>query len=110
MKIELGLNGKIDVLLPIISFGLDGVFILEIMINDSFIKHHLLQRFLLEHFSKTKAQVVCLLGKRGLIHRSLGFDYQGIETLQIKLEDWHSIDVILYVYGYNYLRSNATMM
>nr|AKZ30140.1 NADH dehydrogenase subunit J [Goodenia rosea] len=38
--------------------------------------------------------------KRGLIHRSLGFDYQGIETLQIKPEDW----LMLYVYGYNYLR------
>nr|YP_010581074.1 NADH-plastoquinone oxidoreductase subunit J [Heliamphora minor]UZT27395.1 NADH-plastoquinone oxidoreductase subunit J [Heliamphora minor] len=42
-----------------------------------------------------------------MIHRSLGFDYQGIETLQIKPEDWHSIAVILYVYGYNYLRSQC---
>ncbi|KAF1876924.1 hypothetical protein Lal_00033849 [Lupinus albus] len=39
------------------------------------------------------------LVKHGLIHRSLGFDYQGIETLQIKSEDWHSIAVILYVYA-----------
>ncbi|KAL2925249.1 NAD(P)H-quinone oxidoreductase subunit J chloroplastic [Bienertia sinuspersici] len=45
------------------------------------------------------------LVKHGLVHRSLGFDYQGVETLQIKSEDWHSIAVILYVYGYNYLRS-----
>nr|QKK47884.1 NADH dehydrogenase subunit J [Parrya pinnatifida] len=45
------------------------------------------------------------LAKRGLVHRSLGFDYQGIETLQIKPEDWHSIAVSLYVYGYNYLRA-----
>ena len=45
------------------------------------------------------------LAKHGLVHRSLGFNYQGIETLQIKLEDWHSIVVILYVYDYNYLRS-----
>ncbi|KAJ8772775.1 hypothetical protein K2173_027952 [Erythroxylum novogranatense] len=45
------------------------------------------------------------LVKHGIVHRSLGFDYQGIETLQVKLEDWHSIAVILYVYGYNYLRS-----
>ena len=37
------------------------------------------------------------LVKHGLVHRSLGFDYQGIETLQIKPEDWHSIAVILYV-------------
>nr|YP_009409895.1 NADH dehydrogenase subunit J [Cressa cretica]ASJ65098.1 NADH dehydrogenase subunit J [Cressa cretica] len=47
------------------------------------------------------------LVKHGIIHRSLGFDYQGIETLQIKPEDWHSIAVILYVYGYNYLRSQC---
>ncbi|KAF4360017.1 hypothetical protein F8388_004524 [Cannabis sativa] len=45
--------------------------------------------------------------KHGLVHRSLGFDYQGIETLQIKPEDWHSIAVILYVSGYNYLRSQC---
>ena len=37
--------------------------------------------------------------KHGLLHRSLGFDYQGVETLQIKPEDWHSIAVILYVYS-----------
>ncbi|PHT45139.1 NAD(P)H-quinone oxidoreductase subunit K, chloroplastic [Capsicum baccatum] len=30
-----------------------------------------------------------------------------IETLQIKPEDWHSIAVIFYVYGYNYLRSQC---
>lgn len=37
-----------------------------------------------------------------LVHRSLGFDSRGIQTLQIKVEDWDSIAVILYVYGYNY--------
>nr|ULQ66372.1 NADH-plastoquinone oxidoreductase subunit J [Isolepis setacea] len=42
-----------------------------------------------------------------LVHRSLGFDSRGIETLQIKAEDWDSIGVILYVYGYNYLRSQC---
>ncbi|KAD7477256.1 hypothetical protein E3N88_00392 [Mikania micrantha] len=47
------------------------------------------------------------LVKHALIHRSLGFDYQGIEALQIKPPDWHSIAVILYVYGYNYLRSQC---
>ena len=36
------------------------------------------------------------LVKHGRIHRSLGFDYQGIKTLQIKPEDWHSIAIILY--------------
>ena len=47
------------------------------------------------------------LVKHGLVHRSLGFDYQGIKTLQVKSGHWHSITVILYVYGYNYLRSQC---
>ncbi|KAJ4736362.1 hypothetical protein LUZ62_010123 [Rhynchospora pubera] len=38
------------------------------------------------------------LVKYELVHRSLGFDSRGIETLQIKVEDWDSIAVILYVY------------
>ncbi|KAL7114676.1 hypothetical protein ACP275_04G136700, partial [Erythranthe tilingii] len=42
-----------------------------------------------------------------IIYRSLGFDYQEIKTLQIRPEDWHSIVVILYVYGYNYLHSQC---
>ncbi|KAG8390990.1 hypothetical protein BUALT_Bualt01G0141400 [Buddleja alternifolia] len=53
---------------------------------------------------KMQGRLSAWLVKHGIIHRSLGFDYQGIETLQIKAEDWHSIAVILYVYGYNYLR------
>ncbi|KAF2952722.1 hypothetical protein DAI22_01g355600 [Oryza sativa Japonica Group] len=47
------------------------------------------------------------LVKHEVVHRSLGFDHRGIETLQIKAEDWDSIAVILYVYGYNYLRSQC---
>ncbi|CAN6440741.1 unnamed protein product [Victoria cruziana] len=47
------------------------------------------------------------LVKHELVHRYLGFDYQGVETLQIKPEDWYSIAVISYVYGYNYLRSQC---
>nr|YP_010263495.1 NADH-plastoquinone oxidoreductase subunit J [Cymbidium canaliculatum]UIX53994.1 NADH-plastoquinone oxidoreductase subunit J [Cymbidium canaliculatum] len=34
------------------------------------------------------------LVKHELIHRSLGCDCRGIETLQIKIEDWDSIAVI----------------
>ncbi|KAH0440297.1 hypothetical protein IEQ34_023854 [Dendrobium chrysotoxum] len=45
--------------------------------------------------------------KHELINRSLGFDCRGIETLQRKTEDWDSIAVISYVYGYNYLRSQC---
>ena len=45
------------------------------------------------------------LVKHEVVHRSLGFEHRGIETLQIKAGDQDSIAVILYVYGYNYLRS-----
>jgi NAD(P)H-quinone oxidoreductase subunit J len=37
------------------------------------------------------------LVKHGQVQSSLGFDYQGIESLHIKPEDWHSMAVILYV-------------
>ncbi|RRT49656.1 hypothetical protein B296_00026766 [Ensete ventricosum] len=47
---------KIDILLPIISFMFDAVLILEIMIKNCFILHHLLQRYLLKHFSNPKVQ------------------------------------------------------
>lgn len=47
------------------------------------------------------------LVRHGLIHKSLDLDYQGIETLLIKPEDWHSIVIILYAYGYNYLGSQC---
>ncbi|GER54692.1 NAD(P)H-quinone oxidoreductase subunit J [Striga asiatica] len=46
---------------------------------------------------KMQGRLSAWLVKHGIIHRSLGFDYQKIETLQIKSEDWHSIAVILYV-------------
>ncbi|MED6186236.1 hypothetical protein PIB30_064933 [Stylosanthes scabra] len=60
-----------------------------------------------EEKQKMQGRLSSWLVKHGLIHRSLGFDYLGVETLQIKPEDWHSIAVILYVYGYNYLRSQC---
>lgn len=47
------------------------------------------------------------LVKHGLVHRSLGFDYKGIQTLQIKPEVWHFVAVILYICGCNYLRSKC---
>jgi NAD(P)H-quinone oxidoreductase subunit J len=47
------------------------------------------------------------LAKKKLTHRPLGFDYQGVETLKIRSEDWLSIVVVLYVYGFNYLRSQC---
>lgn len=57
--------------------------------------------------TKIQGRVSIWLIKHNLIHRPLGFDYQGIETLQIRSEDWPSLAVALYVYGFNYLRSQC---
>ncbi|KAG5576159.1 hypothetical protein H5410_056293 [Solanum commersonii] len=46
MKIELGLNERIGVLLPTTSFMFDAKIHTEIMIKEFFINHHLLQRSL----------------------------------------------------------------
>nr|YP_009032827.1 NADH-plastoquinone oxidoreductase subunit J [Osmundastrum cinnamomeum]AHA59560.1 NADH-plastoquinone oxidoreductase subunit J [Osmundastrum cinnamomeum] len=42
-----------------------------------------------------------------LAHRPLGFDYQGVEIIQVKAEEWPSIAIALYVCGSNYLRSQC---
>nr|QWW93110.1 NADH-plastoquinone oxidoreductase subunit J [Fossombronia mylioides] len=57
--------------------------------------------------TKIQGRVSIWLIKHNLTHRPLGFDYQGIETLQIRSEDWPSLAVALYVYGFNYLRSQC---
>jgi len=57
MKIELGLDKRIGVLLPLTSFMLEAVFILEITIKDFFISRHLQRSLLkLKLFSNTKVQ------------------------------------------------------
>ncbi|KAG6540532.1 hypothetical protein Mapa_018045 [Marchantia paleacea] len=57
--------------------------------------------------NKIQGRLSIWLSKHNLTHRPLGFDYQGIETLQIRSEDWPSLAVALYVYGFNYLRSQC---
>nr|YP_010569787.1 NADH-plastoquinone oxidoreductase subunit J [Podocarpus sellowii]UZF97494.1 NADH-plastoquinone oxidoreductase subunit J [Podocarpus sellowii] len=56
---------------------------------------------------KIRGRLSAWLAKHKLAHRALGFDYQATETLQIKSEDWASIAIALYVYGFNYLRSQC---
>jgi NAD(P)H-quinone oxidoreductase subunit J len=57
--------------------------------------------------SKIQGRLSIWLVKHGLTHRPLGFDYQGIETLQIRSQDWPSLALSLYAYGFNYLRSQC---
>nr|QQP00223.1 NADH dehydrogenase subunit J [Selaginella nipponica] len=56
---------------------------------------------------KVQGQLSAWLAEHELAHRPLGFDHQGTETLQIQSEDWPSVAVALYVYGFNYLRAQC---
>jgi NAD(P)H-quinone oxidoreductase subunit J len=51
-----------------------------------------------------QGRVSTWLTKYGLSHRVLGLDYQGIEIIEVKPDDWPSVAVSLYIYGFNYLR------
>nr|WCR30485.1 NADH-plastoquinone oxidoreductase subunit J [Selaginella remotifolia] len=55
--------------------------------------------------SPVRGQVSAWLAEHRLAHRPLGFDHQGIETIQIQYGDWPSVAVALYVYGFDYLRA-----
>nr|YP_010881434.1 NADH-plastoquinone oxidoreductase subunit J [Pellia epiphylla]WIA67387.1 NADH-plastoquinone oxidoreductase subunit J [Pellia epiphylla var. borealis]WIA67472.1 NADH-plastoquinone oxidoreductase subunit J [Pellia epiphylla var. borealis]WIA67910.1 NADH-plastoquinone oxidoreductase subunit J [Pellia epiphylla]WIA67995.1 NADH-plastoquinone oxidoreductase subunit J [Pellia epiphylla]WIA68081.1 NADH-plastoquinone oxidoreductase subunit J [Pellia epiphylla] len=57
--------------------------------------------------NKIQGRFSTWLIRHGLTHRPLGFDYQGVETLQVKSKDWPSVAVSPYVYGFNYLRSQC---
>lgn len=54
--------------------------------------------------SNRRGRLSIWMAQNELSHRPLGFDYQGVEVLQIKAEDLPSIAIALYVYGFNYLR------
>jgi NAD(P)H-quinone oxidoreductase subunit J len=40
-------------------------------------------------------------------HKSLGFDYAGVEIIEAMLQDWPAVALALYMYGFNYLRSQC---
>ena len=44
------------------------------------------------------------LAKRKLENRSLGYDYQGVEVLQVRPSSLSAVALALYAYGFNYLR------
>nr|YP_009258480.1 30 kDa subunit of NADH-plastoquinone oxidoreductase [Netrium digitus]ANI25486.1 30 kDa subunit of NADH-plastoquinone oxidoreductase [Netrium digitus] len=57
--------------------------------------------------SQMQGRLSIWLTTNNLPHRPLGFDYQGVEIVEVKPEDWPSVAVSLYVYGMNYLRSQC---
>jgi len=44
------------------------------------------------------------LAARKLENRSLGYDYQGVEVVQVKPSNLPAVALALYAYGFNYLR------
>nr|YP_010932846.1 30 kDa subunit of NADH-plastoquinone oxidoreductase [Klebsormidium mucosum]WKT07151.1 30 kDa subunit of NADH-plastoquinone oxidoreductase [Klebsormidium mucosum] len=44
------------------------------------------------------------LATRKLENRSLGYDYQGVEVVQVKSNNLSAVALALYAYGFNYLR------
>ena len=48
------------------------------------------------------------LAKLGLKHKCLGFDYQGVEIIQVTREDLLAVCASLYTDGWNYLRNQVT--
>ena len=44
------------------------------------------------------------LAARKLENRSLGYDYQGVEVVQVKSNNLSAVALALYAYGFNYLR------
>nr|YP_010969807.1 NADH-plastoquinone oxidoreductase subunit J [Pteris arisanensis]WNR49020.1 NADH-plastoquinone oxidoreductase subunit J [Pteris arisanensis] len=57
-----------------------------------------------EFHPDTRGRISAWLAKHKFSHRPLGYDYRGVEILQVKSEEWLSIAVALYAYGFNYLR------
>lgn len=58
----------------------------------------------LNNSSQMQGRLSAWLVTHGLPHRPLGFDYQGVEMVEVRPDDWPSLAVALYVYGFNYLR------
>lgn len=58
----------------------------------------------LKNNTQVQGRVSNWLATHRIPHRPLGFDYQGVEILQVRSNDWPSVAVALYVHGFNYLR------
>lgn len=56
------------------------------------------------YVSSMQGQLSAWLLSHKLPHRPLGFDYQGIEIIEVKDKDWPALAIALYIYGFNYLR------
>nr|YP_003795583.1 NADH-plastoquinone oxidoreductase subunit J [Pteridium aquilinum subsp. aquilinum]ADK47582.1 NADH-plastoquinone oxidoreductase subunit J [Pteridium aquilinum subsp. aquilinum]QRK25981.1 NADH-plastoquinone oxidoreductase subunit J [Pteridium aquilinum subsp. japonicum] len=56
---------------------------------------------------ETRGRLSAWSTKHKFFHRPLGYDYRGVEILQVKSEEWLSVAVAPYAYGSNYSRSQC---
>nr|YP_009547560.1 NADH-plastoquinone oxidoreductase subunit J [Vaginularia trichoidea]AYW16077.1 NADH-plastoquinone oxidoreductase subunit J [Vaginularia trichoidea] len=56
---------------------------------------------------ETRGRLSPWLIKHKFPHRPLGYDYRGVEILEVRSEEWLSLAVASYAYGFNYLRSQC---
>nr|WKT06173.1 30 kDa subunit of NADH-plastoquinone oxidoreductase [Interfilum sp. SAG 36.88] len=54
--------------------------------------------------SSIEGRISSWLATRKLENRSLGYDYQGVEVIQVKPSSLPAVALALYAYGFNYLR------
>ena len=54
--------------------------------------------------SPTGGRISSWLATRKLENRSLGYDYQGVEVLEVRPNNLSAVALALYAYGFNYLR------
>ncbi|KAI3854583.1 hypothetical protein MKW92_023980 [Papaver armeniacum] len=54
-----------------------------------------------------RGSFICLASRAWVSSESLGFNYQRSRNFTNRAEEWNSIVVISYVYGYNHLRSRC---
>nr|YP_009690570.1 NADH-plastoquinone oxidoreductase subunit J [Lindsaea linearis]QEG57350.1 NADH-plastoquinone oxidoreductase subunit J [Lindsaea linearis] len=54
--------------------------------------------------TETQGRLSIWLTSRRFAHRPLGYDYRGVEIVQVRSNEWLSVAVALYAYGFNYLR------
>lgn len=57
--------------------------------------------------NKVQGRISNWLASNRMPHRPLGFDYQGIEIVQVRPNDWLAVAVALYIDGFNYLRCQS---
>ena len=100
-SLSYGLFDKISSTLPlrkIVNKKKQNRFYLQASSTESSLTNTPLKSFSIE------GRISSWLAKRKLENRSLGYDYQGVEVLQVRPSNLSAVALALYAYGFNYLR------